>query len=87
MNQEQDPPMTITRKELLARIHDARWLSQCVHYTPATSDLIKMIAVGDQSVEFANPSPGPRRMGRDPIRTKCNSLIDNWFRARDADMC
>lgn len=57
--QKENPPLTITRSQLLDRLHDARWLAQCVHYILAKSDLITTISFRGQEITYVKPPPNP----------------------------
>ena len=55
----ESPIKAVTRIELEARLHDCRWLSQHVNYLLARSELVVQTYIGDQQIEFVDPSAKP----------------------------
>ncbi len=51
--------LKIGRDQLTARLNDARWLIQHVHFIVGSSDLTKQISLGDVPVAFAEPTAEP----------------------------
>ena len=54
-----DEPLTATRGELVARLHEARWLLQHVHYIVA-SGLSTRQYLGSRPVAIAKPPADPK---------------------------
>ena len=51
--------LDVTRDQLAARLRDARWLLQHVHFIVGSSDLTVDIRLGSQQVTFTPPPADP----------------------------